>query len=95
SMPMLGADYRYNGRQKNTIHMNGRQVFRFATKVVSESIEEVLKKANLTANDVDLIVPHQANIRIIETAAKRLNIDSDKFFVNVDKVGNTSAASIP
>ncbi len=95
SMPMLGADYRYNGRQKNTIHMNGRQVFRFATKVVSESIEEVLKMANLTTNDVDLIVPHQANIRIIETAAKRLNIDSDKFFVNVDKVGNTSAASIP
>ncbi|GAB4271254.1 MAG: ketoacyl-ACP synthase III [Candidatus Promineifilaceae bacterium] len=95
SMPMLGADYRYNGRQKNTIHMNGRQVFRFATKVVSESIEEVLKKANLTPNDVDLIVPHQANIRIIETAAKRLSIDPDKFFVNVDKVGNTSAASIP
>ena len=92
-LPML-ADYSPNG-QKNTISMNGRQVFRFATQVISSSILDALRRAGLTINDVALIVPHQANTRIIETAAKRLKISQDKFFLNVDRVGNTSAASIP
>lgn len=94
-MPMLGPEYLHNGHSKNTIHMNGRQVFRFATKVVSESIEQVLRKADLSPEDVDLVVPHQANLRIIESAAKRLSISPDKFYVNLDSTGNTSAASIP
>ncbi len=94
-MPMLGPEYIHNGHDKNTIAMNGRQVFRFATKVVSESIEDVLRKADLSVQDVALIVPHQANARIIETAAKRLKIAPDKFFMNVDMAANTSAASIP
>lgn len=95
-VPMLGPEYLHaNGHEKNTINMNGRQVFRFATQVVSSSIEDVVKKAGLTMEDINLIVPHQANERIIETAAKRLKIPREKFFMNVDRAGNTSAASIP
>lgn len=80
---------------KNTLTMNGRQVFRFATRVVAESITEVLEKAGLTVEDVALVVPHQANIRIIQTAAKRLKLNAEVFYTNVDRMGNTSAASIP
>lgn len=94
-MPMLGPEYLRNGHDKNTVAMNGRQVFRFATQVVSDSIEDVVHKAGLAMDDVTLIVPHQANMRIIETAAKRLKIDPDRFYMNVDRAGNTSAASIP
>ena len=75
--------------------MNGRQVFRFATQVVATSIEETIEKAGLTIDEIALIVPHQANVRIIETAAKRLKIPVERFYLNVDSVGNTSAASIP
>ncbi|MCB8927053.1 MAG: ketoacyl-ACP synthase III [Ardenticatenaceae bacterium] len=94
-MPMLGPEYLHNGHRKNTIEMNGRQVFRFATQVIASSIEETLEKAGLTIDDVALIVPHQANVRIIETAAKRLKITPERFYMNVHAVGNTSAASIP
>jgi 3-oxoacyl-[acyl-carrier-protein] synthase-3 len=94
-MPMLGPEYLHNGHKKNTIAMNGRQVFRFATSVVSDSIEQVLTQAGLTVKDISLIVPHQANVRIIEAAAKKLKIPADKFFVNLERAGNTSAASIP
>ena len=94
-MPMLGPEYLRNGHKKNTIEMNGRQVFRFATSVISDSIEQVLTQAGLTVKDVSLIVPHQANIRIIESAAKKLKIPAEKFFVNLERAGNTSAASIP
>jgi 3-oxoacyl-[acyl-carrier-protein] synthase-3 len=94
-MPMLGPEYLHNGHKKNTIAMNGRQVFRFATSVVSDSIEQVLTQAGLTVKDISLIVPHQANVRIIESAAKKLKIPADKFFVNLERAGNTSAASIP
>jgi 3-oxoacyl-[acyl-carrier-protein] synthase-3 len=75
--------------------MNGRQVFRFAVRVIAESVQAVCRDAELDLEEVDLIIPHQANTRIIETAAKKLKISPDKFFLNVDKAGNTSAASIP
>jgi 3-oxoacyl-[acyl-carrier-protein] synthase-3 len=94
-MPMLGPEYLHNGHKKNTLSMNGRQVFRFATRVLASSIEETVEKAGLTMDDIDLIVPHQANTRIIETAAKRLKIPVERFYMNVHAVGNTSAASIP
>ena len=94
-MPMLGPEYLHNGHKKNTIEMNGRQVFRFATRVVSDSIAQVINQAGLTVDDIDLIVPHQANVRIIESAAKKLKFPTEKFFVNLEKAGNTSAASIP
>jgi 3-oxoacyl-[acyl-carrier-protein] synthase-3 len=70
-------------------------VFRFATRVIVDSIEDVLEKAGLTVDDVALFVPHQANVRIIEAAAKKLKVAADKFYVNVEMTGNTSAASIP
>jgi 3-oxoacyl-[acyl-carrier-protein] synthase III len=91
----LGPGFSPNGQKKNTITMDGRQVFRFATSVLSEVIEEVLEKADLTLDDVALIVPHQANRRIVETAAKRLKIEPERFYLNVEHAGNTSAASIP
>ncbi|MBK8985975.1 MAG: ketoacyl-ACP synthase III [Chloroflexi bacterium] len=94
-VPQLGSDFYHNGHQKNTIDMHGRQVFRFATQVIASSVKEVLRKADLSIDDVALIVPHQANVRIIETSAKRLKIPYEKFYVNVGQTGNTSAASIP
>ena len=94
-VPMLGPEYLQNGHGDNTIKMNGREVFRFATKVITDSIETVVQKAGLTLDEIDLIVPHQANTRIIESSAKRLKLPMDKFFLNVHRAGNTSAASIP
>lgn len=94
-VPPLGPTFVPNGANHNVIDMHGRQVFRFATRVVPEVIREVLEKANLTLDDVALIVPHQANSRIIESAAKKLDIEPQRFFMNVAKLGNTSAASIP
>ncbi len=77
------------------IKMNGREVFRFATTVMPKATENVVRKAGWEIGDVSLIIPHQANTRIIESAAKRLNLPLDKFFINLERYGNTSAASIP
>ncbi|WP_066353304.1 beta-ketoacyl-ACP synthase III [Fervidicola ferrireducens] len=81
--------------RKHFIKMNGNEVFKFAVKIMEESTRKVLEKANLTPQEVDLVVPHQANIRIIEAATKRLNISKEKVMVNIDRYGNMSAASIP
>lgn len=75
--------------------MNGREVFRFASRVMVSATREVLEQAGLTIDDVDMIVPHQANLRIIQAAARGLKLPEDKFIVNVDRYGNTSTASIP
>ena len=77
------------------IQMNGREVFRFATRAIDRSLREVMHKAGWTPQQVDIIVPHQANIRIIEAAAKSLGVPLDKFYCNLERYGNTSAASIP
>jgi 3-oxoacyl-[acyl-carrier-protein] synthase-3 len=74
---------------------NGREVYRFAVNVMGESAARAVEHAGLKTSDLDLLVPHQANIRIIESAAKRLELPMDKVFVNLEKYGNTSAASIP
>ncbi|MCF6095816.1 ketoacyl-ACP synthase III [Thermovorax subterraneus] len=81
--------------RKHFIKMNGNEVFKFAVKIMEESTRKVLEKANLTPQDVDLVVPHQANVRIIEAATRRLNISKEKVMVNIDRYGNMSAASIP
>ena len=94
-VPTLGPSFSANGYHRNTIRMNGRQVFRFATRAISDSVEDVLEQADLTIDDIGLIIPHQANVRIIEVAAKRLGISRERFFLNVDHAANTSAASIP
>jgi 3-oxoacyl-[acyl-carrier-protein] synthase-3 len=77
------------------IKMNGREVFRFATRVMVQATLEAVAAARLTMDDVHLIIPHQANQRIIEAAARGLNIPSEKVLVNIDRYGNTSTASIP
>ncbi len=77
------------------LQMDGRKVFNFATKTVPKSINNVLEKANITLDDIKYIVPHQANSRIVEGVAKKLNISLDKFYLNLESYGNTSAASIP
>lgn len=75
--------------------MDGQQVFRFAVNAIADSITAVLKKAGKSPDEVKYFVPHQANVRIIDSAANKLKIDKSRFFVNLDKVGNTSSASIP
>jgi 3-oxoacyl-[acyl-carrier-protein] synthase-3 len=77
------------------IRMNGREVFRFATRVMTQATLEVVQKANLTLQDVQIIIPHQANQRIIETAAKNLNFPPEKIISNIHRYGNTSTASVP
>jgi 3-oxoacyl-[acyl-carrier-protein] synthase-3 len=80
---------------KHYIHMDGREVFRFATRVMGQASREVLELAGLTTADVQWIIPHQANYRIIETAARYLKMPLDRFVINVERYGNTSTASIP
>lgn len=77
------------------VHMDGQEVYKFAVRQVPACIQDALKKANLTVDDIDHFVLHQANIRIIEAVAKRLKADISKFPVNVDRVANMSAATIP
>ena len=77
------------------IHMSGNDVFKHAVRCMAEVSTAVLERNGLAAGDIDLIIPHQANIRIIEAIAKKLDVDMDKIYVNVDRIGNTSAASIP
>ncbi|HBS44300.1 MAG TPA: 3-oxoacyl-ACP synthase [Paenibacillus sp.] len=81
--------------KKHFIYMNGREVFKFAVRVMGSATERVLTKAGLGKEDVDLFVPHQANIRIIQSAMQRLDLPPEKCVINVDKYANTSAASIP
>ncbi|MBQ7266120.1 MAG: ketoacyl-ACP synthase III [Firmicutes bacterium] len=93
--PVNNTLYKYEGEPKPYVEMDGRAIFNFAVKTVPKSIAEVVNKASLTFDDIKYIVPHQANARIIDAMAKKLKVSVDKFFVNIDEYGNTSAASIP
>jgi 3-oxoacyl-[acyl-carrier-protein] synthase-3 len=75
--------------------MDGRTIFNFATRKVPASVKTLLERANLTTEDIDWVVPHQANARIVEIVAKKLGMPMDKFYMNIQSYGNTSAASIP
>jgi 3-oxoacyl-[acyl-carrier-protein] synthase III len=77
------------------IKMNGREVFKFATTAIADGVTKILKSTNLTLDDIKYIVPHQANYRIINSAAKKLNVETEKFYINLDRYGNTSSASVP
>jgi 3-oxoacyl-[acyl-carrier-protein] synthase III len=77
------------------VKMNGREVFKFATRVLVQSAEDVLERCGVSKDDVDVYVPHQANVRIIDHATKKLGFPSEKVVVNVDRYGNTSSGSIP
>ncbi len=81
--------------KKNSLWMNGSEVFKFAVKIMEQATLQVLENANMTLDQVKVIVPHQANIRIIEGALKRLGVTEDTVYVNLQKYGNMSSASIP
>ncbi|MCD1655115.1 ketoacyl-ACP synthase III [Treponema zuelzerae] len=81
--------------KKTHIYMNGRAVYTFAVRAFTDTMERLLEETGLTMADIKKIVPHQANMRIIQAAAKRLGIPEDKFFMNIEKYANTSNATIP
>lgn len=89
-----GGKYLYEDQEKGYIRMNGREVFKFAVRQMGESSVNVVEEANLTSEDIDRLIPHQANIRIMEAARKRMNLPKEKMSHTIDKYGNTSAASI-
>lgn len=91
----LPASYETVEREQHYLTMNGREVYKFAVRCIPRAIEEAVKRAGIDIEDVDLFIPHQANIRIIDAAAERLRQPKEKFFVNVERYGNTSAASVP
>ncbi len=82
-------------RGEHYIRMEGRETYRFATRTLASTAMAAVRQAGLTADDIDLFIPHQANIRIIEAVAKGLGLPMDRMFVNLDRYGNTSAASVP
>ena len=77
------------------VQLNGQAVYNFAVNAIKETIEQILSDEGISIDDVSLIIPHQANARIVQAAAKRLKIPENKFFLNIDEYANTSAASIP
>jgi 3-oxoacyl-[acyl-carrier-protein] synthase III len=92
-LPGSGSRISENG--SHHLLMNGREVFKFATRVMVSSAEAVLDECGMSVDDIDVYVPHQANVRIIDHAAKKLGIPEEKVVVNVDRYGNTSSGSIP
>ena len=82
-------------RGEHFLAMNGTEVYKFAVQQMPKAVGEALRRAHLTADDVDFVIPHQANLRIIDSVAVRLGVPKEKFFVNVQRYGNTSSASIP
>jgi 3-oxoacyl-[acyl-carrier-protein] synthase-3 len=99
SVPAGGSRYPTThetvSKKMHTIHMNGRDVFRFATRVMAGATREVVERAGLELDEIELVIPHQANERIIESAARGLGLPMDRFMMNIDRYGNTSSASIP
>jgi 3-oxoacyl-[acyl-carrier-protein] synthase III len=77
------------------VHMAGQDVFKFAVKSLSAATQTVLRSSDMTPKDINWVIPHQANIRIIDAVASRCHIPKERFYVNIDRVGNTSSASIP
>lgn len=82
-------------RREHFLRLEGRQVFRFAVAKMCELVESITARNGLTVDDIDLLVPHQANLRIIDAAAARLGMSADRMVVNVERYGNTSSASVP
>jgi 3-oxoacyl-[acyl-carrier-protein] synthase-3 len=81
--------------KNSVISMNGREIFKFAVQIIPKCINAVLEEANMSLEDIDYIVPHQANYRITESVAQKMNIPIEKFYMNLDEYGNTSSATIP
>jgi 3-oxoacyl-[acyl-carrier-protein] synthase-3 len=92
---LLKCAVRQSDTENAKVHQNGREVYKFAVHVMGESAVRALDKVGLTGADVDVFVPHQANIRIITSASERMGLPMERVFLNVERYGNTSAASIP
>ena len=90
-----GGKYLYLNKETGKLVMNGREVFKFAVRIMGEASTRVVEKAGLESDNIDMFIPHQANIRIMESARERLGIEREKMSVSVNRFGNTSAASIP
>ncbi len=82
-------------QRRQFVRMNGRAVFKFATRIIGQTCGESLVKAGKRLDEVDWIIPHQANLRIIQAAAREMDLPMERFYVNIDRYANTSAASIP
>lgn len=95
SLPGSGSRRMEEAASNGYVHMNGREVFKFATRVLVSSAQEVLERCGVSVDDVDVYVPHQANVRIMDHAAQKLGIPRERMVVNVDRYGNTSSGSIP
>jgi 3-oxoacyl-[acyl-carrier-protein] synthase III len=95
SLWLPGSGSRHFDDPESLIKMNGREVYKFATRVLVASAQKLLDEVGMTVDDVDVYVPHQANIRIIDHAARKLGFPPEKVVVNVQKYGNTSSGSIP
>jgi 3-oxoacyl-[acyl-carrier-protein] synthase-3 len=95
SLPGSGSRRADDAIANGYVQMNGREVFKFATRVLVSSAQTLLARCGLTVEDVDVYVPHQANVRIIDHAVQRLGVPQDRVVVNVDRYGNTSSGSIP
>jgi 3-oxoacyl-[acyl-carrier-protein] synthase-3 len=91
----MPASHETVDKRLHTIKMSGNEVFKAAVKAMGDAALKVLQQAGLTAQDVDLMIPHQANIRIIRATAKRIHLPIERVYINIDRYGNTSAASIP
>lgn len=90
----FNSPFSENKKDYGYLTMDGKEVFRFAVKAMEDGIRKVLDKVNVSLDEIDLIIPHQANLRIIKNVAKRMKLSEDKFFINLDSFGNTSAASV-
>ncbi|MCK4352238.1 ketoacyl-ACP synthase III [candidate division WOR-3 bacterium] len=91
----MPASHETVDKKLHTVHMQGREVFKYAVRTMGGSVAKVLKEANLTAEDIALYVPHQANLRIVEATCRRVNMPMSKTSVIIDKYGNVPASSIP
>jgi 3-oxoacyl-[acyl-carrier-protein] synthase III len=90
-----GSGSRLFDPSQKYVKMNGREVFKFATRILVQSAEDLLEECEVSIDDVDLYIPHQANMRIIDHATRKLGVPSDRVVINVDRYGNTSSGSIP
>ena len=98
-VPRTERDVPPEGREQftghfNTLQMDGKTVYKFAVTTLANCVEEALKSTGLIASDIKVVIPHQSNIRMLQSAWKRLGFDEDKIYINIDRFGNTSAASI-
>jgi 3-oxoacyl-[acyl-carrier-protein] synthase III len=95
SLPGSGSRRMEDATANGYVHMNGREVFKFATRVLVSSAQAVLERCGVSVEEVDVYIPHQANVRIMDHAAQKLGIPRERMVVNVDRYGNTSSGSIP